>query len=140
MSRRSKSPVPNADVTDAELAVLQLLWQRPAATVRQLADELYPGGDPVHYGTVQKLLQRLQAKGCVRRIPRSSPIGFEALVARDALIDLRLRQVVDQLCAGTLSPLLSHLTRRDELTAAERRELEQFLRALEQRENPRGTE
>ena len=44
------------DVTDAELAVLQALWERGTATIRQLTDALYPGGGPAQYGTVQKLL------------------------------------------------------------------------------------
>ncbi|HEX5051318.1 MAG TPA: BlaI/MecI/CopY family transcriptional regulator [Planctomycetota bacterium] len=141
MSRAKTDSRPRADVTDAELAVLQVLWDRGAATVRELADALYPGGDPSHYGTVQKLLQRLQAKRCVSRIARSSPIGFAACVTRESLVDLRLRQVVDQLCAGSLTPLLSHLSRRNELTPAERRELEGFVQVLQQRErttaNPR---
>jgi len=133
MSRRPTSVPRNADVTDAELAVLQQLWERGAATVRDLADALYPGGDAVHYATVQKLLQRLQAKGCARRIPNTTPIAFAAKVTREVLVDRRLRRVVDDLCAGSLTPLLTHLTRRDELTVQERRELEEFVRNLEQR-------
>ena len=55
------------DVTDAELAVLQVLWEQGPATIRQLTDRLYPEGKTSHYATVQKLLERLQAKGCVSR-------------------------------------------------------------------------
>ena len=55
--------VPNTppDVTDAELAVLQTLWEQGEATIRQLTDVLYPEGKAAHYGTVQKLLERLEA-------------------------------------------------------------------------------
>ena len=35
-----------ADVTDAELAVLRLLWERGTQTRRPLADALYPDGTP----------------------------------------------------------------------------------------------
>jgi predicted transcriptional regulator len=129
-------PQPRADVTDAELAVLQLLWDRGPATVRQLADVLYPGGDPAHYGTVQKLLQRLAHKRCVARVARRSPVEFTAKVAREALIDLRLRGVLDQLCAGSLTPLLSRLIERSDLTDQERGELERFLDELERRVRP----
>lgn len=129
MARRTA----NADVTEAELAVLQLLWDRTAATVRELADVLYPGGDATHYGTVQKLLQRLQTKGCVRRLPRTTPIAFAAKMSRQELLDRRLRRVVADLCAGSLTPLLTHVTRRDELTAQEREQLLEFVRNLERR-------
>ena len=57
--------VARPDVTDAELAVLEELWRLGSATRRQLADALYPGGGPAHYTTVQKLLERLEAKGHV---------------------------------------------------------------------------
>ena len=55
------------DVTDAELAVLQVLWDDGPATIRQLTDVLYPGGGTAQYATVQKLLDRLEAKGFVHR-------------------------------------------------------------------------
>ena len=49
------------DLPDAELAVLQTLWERGPCTIRQLADTLYPSGTDTHYATVQKLLERLEA-------------------------------------------------------------------------------
>ena len=36
------------DVTDTELAILQVLWDQEAATIRRLTDALYPGGGPAH--------------------------------------------------------------------------------------------
>jgi BlaI family penicillinase repressor len=137
MSRRATDPAPRADVTDAELAVLQALWDRGPASVRQLADLLYPGGDPTHYGTVQKLLQRLARKRCVQRVPRRSPVEFRARVSRAALLDLRLRQMLDQLCAGSLTPLLTHLTERRDLTDREYEDLGQFLDELDRRTRSR---
>ena len=55
------------DVTDAELAVLQVLWEEGPLPIRSLADVLYPGGKTAQYATVQKLLERLEGKGCVAR-------------------------------------------------------------------------
>ncbi len=55
------------DVTDAELAILQLLWENREATIRYLTDSLYPHGGTAQYATVQKLLERLETKGFVRR-------------------------------------------------------------------------
>ena len=51
------------DITDAELAVLQVLWHAGATTIRQLTDTLYPQGGSAHYAAVQKLLERLEKKG-----------------------------------------------------------------------------
>ena len=55
------------DVTDAEREVLRALWEQGPATIRALADELYPGGSTSEYATVQKLLERLSDKGHVSR-------------------------------------------------------------------------
>ena len=51
---RKPSPHP----TDAELAILQVLWRRGAATVRDVHDELKDERD-IGYTTVLKLLQQL---------------------------------------------------------------------------------
>ena len=123
------------DVTEAELAVLQALWERDGpATVRQLAEELYPDkGAAGALATVQKLLERLEAKGCVRRQKgEAGPQLFSAAVGREDLIGRRLRAVAEQLCEGSLTPLLTNLVRAGSLSARERKELRALLEELTQ--------
>jgi predicted transcriptional regulator len=115
------------DVTDAELAVLQGLWERGSATIRQLTDALYPGGSTAQYATVQKLLERLEAKGCAQRDRRPWPHVFMATVDRDDLIGRRLRAVAEKLCGGSLTPLLTHLISVERLNPREREELRALL-------------
>ena len=124
------------DVTDAELAVLQELWERGSATIRQLADALYPGGSVAQYATVQKLLERLEAKGCVRRDRAPWPHRFTASVDRDTLIGWRLRATAAKLCGGSLTPLLLHLLRAEQLNPDERQELRSFLDRLKKSSRP----
>jgi BlaI family penicillinase repressor len=120
------------DVTDAELAVLQQLWDRGAATIRQLTEAIYPEGTPSLYGTVQKLLERLEAKGCVSRDRNNWPHVFQAIISRDELIGLRLRVMAEKLCGGSLTPLLTHLVEAERLTPQQRQELRSRLDELEQ--------
>ena len=107
------------DVTEAELAVMQLLWDRREATIRELADGLYPGGRASHYSTVQKLLERLENKGFARRAADTMPHKFSAMVGRDDLLGRRLKAVADKLCGGSLTPLLTHLIQSRPLSARE---------------------
>ena len=93
------------DVPEAELAVLELLWEKGPATRRQLADVLYPGGAASQYATVQKLLERLGRKGFVRRDESGGRWLFSAVIDRDELIARRLEGVVERLCGGSLTPL-----------------------------------
>jgi len=119
------------DVTDAELAVLSLLWERGKATIRFLADTLYPGGLAAHYATVQKLLERLEKKNYVKRDRKPWPHLFESRIDRDHLIGQRLQITADKLCEGELSPLLTHLVTA-KLSPSERNSLRGLLDQLDQ--------
>src|SRR2546423_144416 len=126
------------DVTDAELAVLQVLWERGTATRRQLTDALYPDGGPAHYTTVQKLLERLEAKGHVRSGRGEGVRAFTAVVDRDRLISRRLRDVAAKLCGGSLTPLLMNLVRAQPLTPRELRELQDLVKELSRQARGKG--
>jgi predicted transcriptional regulator len=118
------------DVTDAELAVLQALWDRGPANRRQLTDALYPGGGPAHYTTVQKLLQRLEAKGYVAKDRLEGVLTFVATVDKEQLISRRLQAVADKLCDGSLTPLLTTLIRAERLSGRQVQELRDLLDEL----------
>ena len=119
------------DVTEAELAVLQTLWRRGRANVRQLTDELYPNGTDAHYATVKKLLERLEGKGCVRRDRSQTVHVFEATIRRDELIGHRLRVVAESLCDGSLTPLLTHLVNSSDISKEEMKSLRLLIDELE---------
>jgi predicted transcriptional regulator len=118
---------PREAPSEAELAVLQVLWERGEATRRDIADVLYPGGGPSHYTTVQKLLERLERKGFVQRTDSAAVRTFAALVSRDELIRQRLLDVA-KLCGGSLTPLLMNLVRTRPLTPQELDELRELVR------------
>jgi predicted transcriptional regulator len=122
---------PPQDVTDAELAILNLLWDRGRATVRELTEQLYTEYTSSNHATVQKLLERLKAKGCVRRDRSSWPHQFEAAIDRGDLIDRRLRQTADKLCDGSIQPLLTHLVKGGRLSQDDRRSLRTLLDELD---------
>jgi predicted transcriptional regulator len=132
MERRKMARTPQ-DVTDTELAVLQVLWDGGPATIRQLTEVLYPGGGAAQYATVQKLLDRLESKGCVHRDRSESAHSFRAAIARDELIGRRLQDVAEKLCGGSLTPLLTHLMRSRPLSARERQELRSLINELDRK-------
>jgi predicted transcriptional regulator len=119
------------DVTDAELAVLQVLWDQGPATIRQITDKLYPEGRTAQYATVQKLLERLEDKGCVRRDRGPAVHLFAAAIDRGELIGRRLQTMAEKLCGGSLTPLLTHLVQSQKLSAAERQELRNLIDELD---------
>ena len=110
-------------ITDAEWAVLELLWERGPSTVRQLTDVLYPRGGASEFATAHRLLERLEAKGHVRRERGAGANVFQASRARDEVVGNQLEVLLDKLCGGSLQPLLSNLVRSRRLTADELRDL-----------------
>ena len=126
------------DVTEAELAILELLWDQGPAMIRQLTERLYPQGSRAHYATVQTLLERLEAKDFVVRDRGSAAHTFRAAVDRDELIGRRLQATAERLCGGSFTPLLMHLVRARKLSAREREELRSLIDEIDIRSKPKG--
>ena len=119
-------------MTEAELSVLRVLWDRGAESVRGIADELAARGTPAQAATVQKLLERLEAKRWVAR-DRTGPVQrFRATADRDDLIGRRLRGIAEDLCEGSLTPLVSHLVQNERLSAADRKALRELIDRLDE--------
>jgi BlaI family penicillinase repressor len=124
------------DVTDAELEVLRALWDAGPATIRTLTDRLYPSGSTSEYATVQKLLERLEAKGLVARRAEGRQNVFRAAVEREELVARRLRDTADQLCDGSLTPLITQLVSGGRLS---REELQELRRLVDQASRRTGS-
>ena len=126
------------DVTDTELAMLQVLWDKETATRRQITDVLYPNGGPAHYTTVQKLMERLETKGYVRHQRSQGVLTYTATVGREQLISRRLQEMAEKLCGGSLTPLFMNLVRAKPLTARELDEFQAIIRELRQQAKGKG--
>ena len=114
---------PDEDVTETELEMLRVVWERGEATRRQVADVLYPDGGDSHYATVQKLMERLERKGFVKHERRENVLVYSATVDREAFIGRRLQTLADKLCGGAVGPLVMNLIRSQPLNPAELKEL-----------------
>ena len=68
--------------TDAELAILNILWRTGPATVRQVHDEL-ARTKPSQYVTTLKLMQIMAGKGLLGRDERERSHVYTPLVARE---------------------------------------------------------
>ncbi|MEM7262560.1 MAG: BlaI/MecI/CopY family transcriptional regulator [Planctomycetota bacterium] len=114
-------------VTETELAVVDQLWRHGEATIRQLTDALYPGGGASQYATVQKLLERLEAKELVGRDRTAVPHVFRTTIEREQMVGHELQEVASKLCEGSLTPLLLNLVKEAELSADDRDVLRRLL-------------
>jgi predicted transcriptional regulator len=126
------------EITETELSLLTELWQRPSATVQELTEALYGNTAPALLATVRKLLDRLEAKGCVTRDRNQWPYHYSAAVKREDLAGNRLQAAADELFDGELAPLLTHLVRSRKLTAKDRENLRKVFDELDREDKGRG--
>jgi predicted transcriptional regulator len=114
-------------IANAELAVMELLWDHGSLTVRQIQDKLYGESDRSQHGTVQRLLQRLEDKELVEREKVGVANVFSACISREQYAGSQLESLVDRLTGGSIAPLLSHLIGQKRLSRAELRRLREIL-------------
>jgi predicted transcriptional regulator len=124
---------PPKDVTAAELAILEKLWEHGSASAKDLSLWLYGSSGASDLATVQKLLTRLEAKECVKRDRDAWPHVFCAAISRDDLISQRLQATADELCDGTLTSLITHLVQAKKLSAKQRKRLREMLDEMDQK-------
>src|SRR5262245_30912071 len=119
------------EITETELSLLNELWQRQSATVRELTEALSGNTPPALLATVQKLLDRMEAKECVARDRTKWPHLYSAVLMREDFVDNRLQAAADQLFDGDLAPLLTHLVRSQKLSPKDRENLRKLLDELD---------
>jgi BlaI family transcriptional regulator, penicillinase repressor len=117
-------------LADAELAVMQFLWEQGKQTARQIRESLYGDDTASNNATVQKLLARLEQKGYVQRDRSQFVHSFKAAVSRPQYSNRQIESLAAKLTGGSLVPLISHLVEGKKLSAQERREIRELLDGL----------
>ena len=120
-----------SSITETELDVLKVLWENGPGTVRVINDQLRRQGRRWAYTTVLTLLQRLEVKGYVISDKSGMAHVFRPAVTRDKLLRQRLKDLANQLCEGTATPLVLALVEGQRFTAEEISQFRQLLDQLE---------
>src|SRR5579862_6282679 len=129
--------MPSPKLTRLELQIMETLWTRGSASIREIQED-FPEKDRPAYTTIQTTVYRLETKKAVRRLKKVGNFHiFEAAVSRDAA----QRRLVDELLAlfgGRTQPVMAHLIESGKLTLADVKEAEKTLRKLEKRTDQNG--
>ncbi len=125
-------------LTEAQFAVLEALWRDGPQTIRQLTATLYPPQTTSDYGTVQKLLEQLEEKGCATRDRSEMAHVFSATADQGDLIDAQLQEMAERLCDGSLTPVLMHLVEGARLSKRDRETLRRLLDEAKQGKSKSG--
>ena len=110
--------------TEAELAILGVLWARGPATVRQVNDALYESRE-TGYTTTLKLMQIMAEKGLVTRDERDRTHVYAAKLSQDRTQRQLVTDLVDRAFGGSalalvMQALSAHPASDDELQEIQR--------------------
>jgi BlaI family transcriptional regulator, penicillinase repressor len=121
--------MPRPRLTRLELQILDILWTRGDASIREIQEE-FPEPRPA-YTTVQTTVYRLEAKQAVRRARKISNAHiFEPLIARQ---DAR-RRLLDEVLSffgGQALPMMAQLVEAGKLTRGDLRAIEKAIETHE---------
>ncbi|RZM34556.1 MAG: BlaI/MecI/CopY family transcriptional regulator [Sphingomonas sp.] len=116
-------------ISDAEHAVMEVLWDESPLTAQDVAERI-PSTRDWTANTVKTLLGRLLAKNIIAHEADGRRYLYRPLVARTDYVAGESKRLIDRLFGGKLTPLVAHLAERDELTAQDISEIEALLKGL----------
>ncbi len=117
--------------TEAELGILNVLWERGPSTVRDVHEMLYRD-EGAGYTTALKLLQIMHGKGLVERDDSERAHVFRAAVSKERTQKRFLSDMVQRVFDGSPSQLVLHaLGSRPRATREELDEIRALLNKLE---------
>lgn len=116
-------------ITDAEYAVMEVLWNDAPLAAAEVATRL-KDKKRWRVQTVKTLLSRLVEKGAVNAEPDGRRYLYRPLVTRGAYARQATRSLADRLFGGRAAPLVAHLADAGALTRDDIAELEAILEEL----------
>jgi BlaI family transcriptional regulator, penicillinase repressor len=116
-------------ISDAEYAVMEVLWRESPLTAADIAERVDAGRD-WSVRTVKTLLSRLLSKGVLAHEEDGRRYLYRPTVARDAYVDHESKKFIDRMFGGKLTPLVAHFAEREALTSEDIAEIEALLKAL----------
>ena len=116
--------------TEAELAILQVLWSRGPSTVRTV-HEAISRRRQTGYTTTLKLMQIMAEKGLVTRDESLRSHVYTAHVSRDRTQKQLVRNLLDQAFDGSAKKLVLQALSAKRASAEELAEIRQLLDSLE---------
>jgi predicted transcriptional regulator len=116
-------------ISDAELQLLQLLWDESPLGATELAERVPPGRS-WSITTVKTLLSRLVAKGALTTESEGRRFRYRPAIARETVAGGQAGGLVDKLFGGRVSPLVAQLAEQREIDPKDLDELEALIRSL----------
>ena len=119
---------PAKELTERELEVMHVLWNRGESTVTEVRDALAAAGLDRAYTTVATLVRILADKGFLVQTNQERPFSYRPSQSYEEVSMKLLGDVIERVFRGSRELLLVRLMEQRALSAKERALLEEILR------------
>jgi predicted transcriptional regulator len=123
---------PTHELTELQIAILRLLWQRGEVSVAEVWEALYPERR-LAQTTVATLLTRLERRGVVARRADQRQYLYRALVSEGEVQQSMVSELTERLFAGDVTALVNHLLTSQEVAPGDLARLRALITAAESR-------
>src|SRR5579884_1694702 len=120
---RAKSPT----LTDQELEIMKIVWDRDSVTVRDVYEALRERRK-VAYTTVMTMMNILEQKGHLKKTQEERAYVYRSSRPRQQVLRAMVREFVTRVFNGSAEPLLLHLVEDRKLTEADLDDIRALIR------------
>ncbi|HKE34945.1 MAG TPA: BlaI/MecI/CopY family transcriptional regulator [Candidatus Acidoferrum sp.] len=117
-------------LTPQELEIMKLVWQRGAATVRDVYEALLERRK-IAYTSVMTMMKILETKGYLKKRRQDRAFLYRPAHSKNQIIGGMIREFIDRVFNGSAQPLLVHLVKSRRLRE---KDLQKIVRLVEESE------
>ena len=125
-------PRKSATLTEAELRLMDVLWQRGSATVQEVLDSL-PADQPLAYNSVLTTIRILEKKGYLGHTKDGRAYVFKPIVERQDATRSEVRHLISRFFKDSHEMLVLNILEDESIDADELRRLRGLLKEGDQR-------
>ncbi len=104
---------PKRTLGDRELDIMQALWKIGSATVSEVHQSLLAERGDVAYTTIQTMLNRLQAKGLVKRDDSDRAHRYRPVLKENVAVRGAIKKLAERFFSGSIEALATRLVEND---------------------------
>jgi BlaI family transcriptional regulator, penicillinase repressor len=116
---------PSRTFTERELEIMQILWEKKEATVRDIQQALPPGR---HYNTILTIIRVLERKGHVNHRQEGRGFVYRALAHPERSRSRALSHLIDSVFGGSSESVVLNMVETGSLSLEDLDEIRRKLR------------
>ena len=123
-------PKKSPTLTEAELRLMEVLWQKGPATVQQILQDL-PEAAPLAYNSVLTTIRILEQKGYVKHVKDGRAHVYTPLIQREEATRSEIRRLVNRFFGNSHELLVLNILEDQTVDAKELKRLRKMLEGSE---------